>query len=287
MRPIPITRRAALLGTLTAAAAPVEPGIALERVNGHCLVSVLLDGHLARMVLDTGAGVSIVTRGAAARLGLPADPWVSSTLRGASGLLERHANVDVGVARAGAVRLFQQPGRGLSLPVTSSDLGGADGLLGGDVLQHYDIDLDIPNARLLLGAPGPAPPASETVHLQLLRRTLLLAPVTLDGHALLALVDTGAGASILNARGLYRLGLLAPQDDKVVTLQTVGGIAPARLHRFTEFRIGKLSIAKPTLITQTVPNAAYDLVLGLDVLARQRLRLSYATLTLQFAATGP
>jgi len=284
-----VGRRAALLGglaSLVAAAAPRATAIPIEVANGRCLVPVLLDGRPARMVLDTGAELTMVTRAAVARLGLRPDPWVSTTLRGAGGLVERHANVDIRVALAGPVALFQnRPGGGLNLPVTSSDLGGADGLLGGDILQHYTLDLDIPGATLALGAMHPPAAPPQAVKLQLLRRNLLLAPVLLDGHSLTALVDTGASASLLNARGLYRLGLVPAQvrQDPAIPMLTVGGESPARWHRFAELRVGPLSLRAPAVLTQTVPEAAYDLLLGLDVLGRQRLYLSYPSLTLAFA----
>jgi predicted aspartyl protease len=284
----PIGRRAALLGglaSLGAAAAPGEAAIPIDVSRGRCILPVLLDGRVARMVLDTGAELTVVTRAAVARLGLRPDPWVGTTLRGAGGLLERHANADAVSAQAGGIKLFQgQPGRGLSLPVTSSDLGGADGLLGGDVLRHYTLDLDIPNARLVLrGAVAPAQTAGAVL-LQPLRRDLLLAPVQLDGHALTALLDTGAAASLINARGLYRLGLLPARQvhDSLVPMQALGGESMVRRHRFGELRIGAVTVPEPTILTQAVPEPAYDLVLGLDVLGRQRLVLSYPGMTLQF-----
>jgi hypothetical protein len=201
-------------------------------------------------------------------------------------LLERHSNVDVREAVAGNVPLFQnRPGGGLSLPVTSADLGGADGLLGADVLQHYTLVLDIPGARLvLLKAPsvGRGPGA---VPLTLLRRDLLLAPVTLDEHRLTALVDTGSSTSMLTARGKIRLGL-APEQTQPNTVEqiwAVGGHSSAVPHRFSEFRIGGLIVPAPVFLMEDVPAAAYDLILGLDVLGRQRLVLSYSGLTLELA----
>jgi predicted aspartyl protease len=284
----PIGRRAALLGglaSLGAGAAAGDTTIQIDVSDGRCLVPVRLDGRAARMILDTGAEMSVVTGAAMARLGLRRDPWVGTTLRGAGGLVERRANVDVDVAQLGGMKLIQHPpGGALSLPVTSSDLGGADGLLGGDVLRHYVLDLDIPAARLALHGPESSPPSNGDVKLQSLRGDLLLAPVILDGHALTGLVDTGASVSLINARGLYRLGLVPALQvhDPAVSMLSVGGESIVRRRQFTSLRIGPLKLAAPNILTQPVPEAAYDLVLGLDVLARQRLLLSYPGLKLQF-----
>ena len=285
-----IGRRGALFGglaSLGAGAAPGDIAIPIDVSGRRCVVPVRLDGRVARMVLDTGAEISVITGAAMARFGLRRDPWVGTTLRGAGGLVERRANVDVGVAQLGGVKLIQHPpGGGLSLPVTSSDLGGADGLLGGDVLRHYVLDLDIPGGRLALHAPDNAQRGNSAVKLQLLRGDLLLAPVQLDGRTLTGLVDTGASVSLINARGLYRLGLVPALQvhDPAVPMQAVGGESIVRRRQFSELRIGALKVVEPTVLTETVPEAAYDLVLGLDVLARQPMRLSYPGLTLQFVS---
>ena len=284
-----IGRRAVVLGGvagLAAAAAPVAAVIPIEVVNRLCLVSVLLDGRVARMVLDTGAETTLVTRAAASRLGLRGDPWVSTTLRGAGGLLERHANVAVRQAVVGDFPLFQnRPGGGLSLPVTSADLGGADGLLGGDVLQHFTLVIDVPGGRVVLLTAASVGRAAGAVPLTLLGRDLLLAPVTLDGHRLIALVDTGSSTSLLTARGMVRMGLAAGQTgaDAVEALSGVGGRSAAVSHRFSAFRVGGVAVRDPVFFMEAVP-AAYDLVLGLDVLGRQQVVLSYGGLTLAFPA---
>ncbi len=277
-------RRAVMLGGAAAliAAANAPRGIALSLARGACLVRVLLDGRAALMVLDTGAERSILTQEATARLRLRRDPWIGTTLRGAGGLLERYANADIGHAEAGGVALFQRAlGAGLSLPVTGSTLGGADGLLGGDVLRHFTLVLDVPGGRLLL---LPSPMAGA-VRLSAFRLNLLLAPVRLDGRALVALVDTRASGTLVNARGAYRLGLGEAQTkgDAPAAMAGIGGVSQAVLHRFSRLQVGALSLEAPRLLVTAVPEAAYDMTLGLDVLGRQPVVISYADLSLGIA----
>jgi len=285
MEPIAIRRRGVLLGLLASSAgrASAAAGVAVEIIGQRCVVPVELDGRTARMILDTGAERTVVTRAAAVRLGLRADAWVATTMRGAGGLLESHANVDVGVASVGGMRLSQKLESGaLSLSVTGADLGGADGLLGGDLLRRYTVDLDFPRARLSLRQGEPA--ETDFVRLRPWGRDLLLASLRLDGVDLIGLVDTGAAASLVNARGLYRLGLSPERlaDDPVVSLVGLGGRIPARPHRFTELDFGGFGIARPLLLTAAVPEIGYDLTLGMDVLGRQRLVLSYSDMSLGF-----
>jgi hypothetical protein len=283
-----IGRRAVLLGGLASlgAVGPTDAAVPIAIANRRCIVPVLLDGRKARMVLDTGAERTVVTREAVKRLGLRLDLWVESTLRGAGGSLETHANADIGVATVAGVPLFQrQPGDGLSLAVTSADLADADGLLGADVLRHYALDLDFPRARLALRPAYQVAPAVETMRLRLLWPDLLLAPVRLDGHDLTALVDTGASASLVNARGLYRLDLTPERvgQDPAVSMMGLGGKFTAHLHRFAELGFGSLTVPEPLMLTAAIPEPAYDLTLGLDVLGQQRVLLSYVALTLGFS----
>jgi len=268
-------RRTLLVAALAAPAAYALPA---RRI----LVPVSLDGRLANMVLDTGAEISVLTLAAALRLGLKFDPWVQTTMRGAGGRLETHQNADVTHAMFGGVRLFQRPeARGLSLAVTRASLGGADGLLGGDILRHFTLDVNFPAATLSRGAIQ----TQATVPLQRLWPDLLLAPVLLDGHPLIALLDTGATTSLINARGLHHLDLApaALARDPATTTAALGGALTGRLHRFNTLRLGPLVLANPTILTAPVPEPAFDVILGMDVLGLQRVVINYASLTLGFA----
>ncbi len=280
-----ITRRAVLAGAAACMGAgrPPDAAIAMQAAGGVFLVPVLLNGRPARMVLDTGAERSIITRAAAIRLGLPFDPWVETTMRGAGGQLERHPNADVRAATLGGMALSQRAlQRGLSLAVTEFDIG-ADGLLGADVLRHFTLDFDAPRGRLAL-RPAGARPAPGAVALTPLWPDRLLAPVTLNGQHLTALLDTGAGASLINARGLHRLGLApaALATDAPASVAAIGGQLPARLHAFSELRLGGLIVQQPAILTADVPAPAFDMVLGLDLLGRQNMRLSWQPPTLAF-----
>jgi predicted aspartyl protease len=278
-----------LLGSIASiAAAPLPPGVAIpmDVADGRCVVRVLLDGKAARMVLDTGAERSVLTRAAATRLGLRRDLWVDTPMVGAGGLVETHPNVDAGTASLGGVALFQNPlARGLSLAVTNMPLGSADGLLGADVLCHHTLQLDMPRAQLLLQPAHAALAARNTVPLRPWARGLLLAPLRLDGQNLTALVDTGASATLINARGLYKLGLTPARlaQDPVVSTAGLGGSFHTQPHRFTALQCGQLIVPAPLLLTAPVPEAAFDAILGLDILGRQRFSLSYTSLRLGFA----
>jgi hypothetical protein len=259
-----LSRRAFVAGLL---AAPAAASSAAD------LVPVWLDGRPARLLLDTGAARSVLTLAAVRRLGLPGDAWVDTLLRGAGGRLESHRNADVAQASAGGLRLFQRPGQALSFSVTTQFLGAADGLLGGDILRHCDIAVSAAGTVALSPAGRLARPA-RGVALSPLFPDLLCVPVTLDGQALTALLDTGASASLLNARGLHRMGRLAAGPEGHI--QALGGATQVQAHRFARLVVGPLTIEGPTLLAAQVPEAAFDLILGLDIIGRGAFTISYA-----------
>ncbi len=266
-----LTRRALVLGALAA------PALAAPAAY---LVPVQLNDRPARLLLDTGATRSVLTLAAVRRLGLPSDGWVDTLLRGAGGRLESHDNADVAEARAGALRLFQRPGQGLSFAVTTQVFGGADGLLGGDILRHFDIAVSAAGA-VALRPPGTVSAAPPAVPLTTLFPDLLLAPVTLDGRRLTALVDTGATNSLINARGLHKLGRLGQGPSS--TIQALGGPAAVQAHEFQRLGLGPLTIERPVLLTAFVPELAFDLILGTDIIGRAGFAISYARRVLRLA----
>jgi hypothetical protein len=265
-----ISRRALMAGVLAAPAWAAATGE---------LAAVRLEGRPAQLLLDTGATRSVLTLNAVRRLGLRSDVWVDTLLRGAGGRLESHANADVAQASAGPLRLFQRPGQSLSFAVTTQVFGAADGLLGGDILRHVDIAVSEAGA-VALGPPGSAAAGAQSVPLTPLFPDLLLAPVTLDGHALTALLDTGASASLLNAKGLHKIGRLGAGMPG--TIQALGGPSGVQSHRFGRLTVGPLRLEGVDLLAAPVPEAAFDLILGLDVIGRGAFTISYVHRTLDF-----
>ncbi len=244
------------------------------RAGGLCFVSLLLDGRPARLLLDTGAQRSLLSLAAVRRLGLRLDPWVGTTLRGAGGRVETHQNAIVRSARFGGVDLYQAvPGAPLSLAVTTQLLA-ADGLLGGDVLKHTTLGVDAAAGVVTLAAVAPR---AGAVPLRLLWPDQLLAPVEVDGVALTALVDTGAAASLMNARGLYKLGRSAAAGQPGRTM-AIGGALAVRRVMFRRLQVGAVVIQDPVLLSAPVPERGFDMILGMDVLGRQRVVLSYGAL---------
>ncbi len=284
-----------------AACRPTTVATVPLRLEGNAaVVDVALGGTVAPMLLDTGAERTMVTTRAVAAYHLPLDAWVGTVMRGAGGQLEERRDAAVRTVALGDVVLRR---RGLSqqasLPVTAQDLGGSPpvaGLLGSDYLGSYDLDLDLAGGTLrLMDATGcagrflPWAGAYDAIPARPVPpRGTLLVPVTIDGHRLAANLDTGAGTSFVNARGMHALGLdaAALSADPGGRATAVGGTLELRRHVFSALQLGALRVERPALTVATVPQSGYDMLLGMDLLRGRRVWISYATAQV-FIQAGP
>lgn len=256
------------------------------------LVTVQVDGQPARFILDTGAERSIVSEAAAQRLGLRRDQWVGTTMGGIGGV-DRRPNAlprsfslgGVGLVRATLshdTSLVVTPGlRGLSADV-------ADGLLGRDYLSVFDLDLDMPARTLGLetvrdcsGRFLPWQTAYAAVPVTPVLGAAIVMPVSLNGVALRAMLDSGASSSLLAAPGMFKLHLDIAQvaGDPA---DVVGGVGPRsvvmRRHRFSMLTIGGRNDPNPEIWVAPVHlSPIVDMLLGMDWLIRRHVWISNAT----------
>ena len=279
-------RAAALIGAaLLAGCAPFPPGSAqcaarplavlpiATTANDWSVVAVQLDGQPVRMVIDTGASFSVISEATASRLGLERTPVKIRGLIGVGGISRRLAAIARHM-RLGDLLLDDQ-----RLEVADISVGlpraPVDGLLGSDILSAYDTDLDLRHATLTLNAPAgcaaPPPGWGPAMRVPVGRpyptNHLMTLPVRLDGHALTAIIDTGASGSILGAAAAQRAGVAAAQPgDKAVELGGIGSDHPAAFrHRFQSLSFGGGTFIRPSLLVGPV-EAYYDMILGADFL---------------------
>ena len=254
--------------------------------HGAPLVTLSINGGAAHLLLDTGAEKTTLTEAAARRLGLLADFDHAQTMKGVGG------NV-----RAGEVRpdLVTAGGRKLPeiafavVPTALPPVGEeeVDGLLGADMLGAYDIDLDIGHHLVRLydpaACPTPALPwrreyAEVSAHLS--RHRHVAFPVTLDGHKLTAFIDTGAQLTLLDRDAVADLGVsdAALGRDRSVLMQGVSRqIVAAREHRFERLGMADAVLLGPVVAVMPLRLDDADLLMGADLLMRERIWLSYAT----------
>lgn len=278
-----------LLGSQAHAACEVRERarVPLHVINGAVLVEVMVNDRPARMILDTGAQRSVVSKDSVRALDLALDEWVATTLRGVGGL-ERHRNALPRSLSLGGVALERRTTtRDTSLTVGTL-APGLDGLLGRDFLSLFDLDLDLPGSVVTLYAvsgctTGFLPWSRPYVALPVTNpaETALVVGVSLDGVPLRALLDTGAGTTVLAAPGMARMGLRL-EHLAASPSATVGGLGPRRVtgwrHQFRTLVIGDDVTEAPRLWVAPIRLAPItDMLLGADWLATRRMWISYAT----------
>jgi aspartyl protease len=254
---------------------------------------VEVNGIQATFVLDTGAQRSLVSIEAVQRLGLARDQWVGTTMSGIGGI-DRRPNANPRSLSLGGVKLARRTlnhDTSLTvgvLPHTHVGNQVIDGLLGRDFLSVFDLDLDVPDARLTIfevhdcagrflpwtGDYTPVPVTMATEH-------ALVLPVTLDDTPLRALLDSGSSASLLAAPGMFRLGLQA-SDLAADPAKQISGLGPrtivTHLHRFRSLQVGRQVIDAPTIWVAPIRlSPIVDMLLGADWLVSRRIWISYAT----------
>lgn len=253
--------------------------------HGLPLVSARINGAAVPLILDTGAEETVLTAAAALRLGLTSHREYPRSLRSVSGgIATGQARIESLAAAGGGVRDFFVLVGSLSLPSVAGVQPA--GLLGGDFLSHFDVDLDLADGRLRLYPPGCAPARPPwrirytTIPANLSIDGRLFFPVALDGHRLFAFIDTGAQVSTIDTAAAAGLGLSKAEiaGDPAARLRGISA-APveAHVHRFSWLRIGGETVRGPVLVVTALNLPDADIVLGLDFLHGRRVWFSYQT----------
>ncbi len=228
------------------------------------------------LVVDTGAGRTVLATSTVANLLLAHSQHEVTRLRGLGGTVSNadvYADIQLGGASFNA-RLAEA-----SLP----DIGG---LVGGDMLSDYDVEFDLPHHRLKLWRESGSCGAADlpwtgpraTIPINVIGGEQVRVPVTIDGKTLDAMLDSGAGLSILRADAAQRLGVTGASlaGDPDITVRGVGsGVVGVRMHRFDAVTVGAMPIGAVPIAVGEAEFGSADMLLGLDFLRARRVWLSY------------
>jgi predicted aspartyl protease len=257
------------------------------RIGPFAAVPSTINGGPSLLVVDTGASHTVLSMDVAERNGVTVDPQhvVRSTGIGGTatfplGRIDRMMLGGIPVAQP-MVTLIP------TVPL-------ADGNVGMDILGDIDLDIDMPDGRITMHrgrlCPGRGPPwgvaAVEVATVARMpqnpapaaRPRMLLVRMTLDGVPALALLDTGAGRTVVSKAFAAKLGI----DDAALArgprLPLIGlslDEGEGRTWQFREARLGGAVYPAPSLIVADLHDADFDLVVGMDFLAGHRVWLSY------------
>lgn len=255
----------------------------LHVVDGYVLVPATVAGTPVQFLLDTGAEDMLIEPAIADALQLP--------LRGMIRIYGTGGSQDAQVVSLPGLRLGDAalPARSApvaALPITLRTTPPLAGLLGASVLSQFDIDLDIPGGRMALFLAGECPvPPGVVLPLDLTRSGEAFIPVRVNGQALLAQIDTGSRPNILTTAAARRLGIAVP-----TSANTAPGIDGQRLplgHTQIRLGLGDGPDAPTPVSIGPLQLERGEMLLGLDVLARQRMWISYARRQISFARPAP
>ena len=248
-------------------------------------VPVTIDGHDGVMELDTGAGRTLISRTFATSMHLQADPHHWSAEFDMGGMSQRQPDVLVGQITFGGRTVTPT-----HLPVIDmvqrSD-GGAPfaGYLGADLLQQFDLDIDVQMSRLTLwqvsGCRGDFLPWHDgRTSLPVDRSSFgwLIVHPRINGHTVAAIFDTGATWDAVRQDTAKRVGVRADRFKRRIHPDGVFSRAlDLRVGWATEIDIGRLRRTNQpvAVIAKSVPGV--QMLIGLPVMHQHRVWISYAT----------
>lgn len=269
------------------------------------VVPVTINGVDKGMVLDTGADTTQLSRAAAEELKLnihPSRDRMHAEARDVSG------NISTSAATVPSLRFGKVGFQDIELhiwpdPDFSRRTPQLAGMLSRDLLFDYDVDVDFGTGILKLfsqdhcyGAVNYWQPRTIAAMRIALRGGQIHIPVSLDGHTLDAVIDTGSQYTILSMPVARRLFGLSPDSPGVTPLGVVnnGPALNSYMHTFASLSFGGVTVLTPDMMllpdrmarggdrTQQTGNRALlntglpDLTIGMDVLRHLHIYLAPA-----------
>ncbi len=268
--------------------------------DGHATVPAKIEGQVVGMIVDTGASDSTITPQAAAQLGLrPIKDYPrSASVGGVDGAaffeVDRIHEMVLGGVTYRNIAMWQSA-IGARMGKPTDEL--VAGLLGADLLAHYDVALDEPASSLMLytaqSGCGPIAPPDGSGHarwsavpIEVSEGDKLLVDVLVNGQPVRAVLDTGAAGALMSPAAARRIGLAT--GGRMVR---VGGIGEDQVtgsvQRLASLAVGGIKLANTSLLVaaQSLPVLQdADMLLGTTLLARVPVMISYRSHTLWLKA---
>lgn len=240
--------------------------------TGRFTIPVSINGVSKRMMVDTGAAMSLISRDVVSEFKLTEQPAYDKSLMGFSGAVYKNM---VEIAEFG---LGKMRGENFKIVVKNEWMDAA-GLLGNDFLFYHDLDFDFANAKLHLISPDHCPgqvvywtkEAYGVVPFEFINNHIRV-EVKLDGQPVVAILDTGAPDTVMGARRVSRI-FDVPYADLV----------KSRQYPFKTLEFGSVNVVHPdiALVSDNDTDVLGDgprhvsMIIGMTVLRQLHLYISY------------
>ena len=267
-------------------------------------VPVELGGKSRELLLDTGAGFTMVDQSLVDELGLQTRESSVRTFDLAGRASDRYVETSFKLGRLGYPKFSLQVGTGLQ----EAGEPAMTGLLGTSFLAFFDVAIDPAGKSLDLVLPDHCPdqvifwPTTAVAKIPLdFTDYTLIVEVKLDGKPVKAILDTGAATSTLRINTAERLFDLKPGSPDTPASGVLNGNERFTTyhHVFKTLDFGGVNVAnididlipdrvtrefreKPTgsLIGVVPQSVAAPMLIGMDVLRHTRFYISYKARTL-------
>jgi hypothetical protein len=244
--------------------------ISLKRLGNHFYVSCNLNGRSTRLIVDTGAGGTVIASGTLKSLRTPLTER-QGKVYGFLGLAAR--NIKVGEIKDFQVGPYQagtQPVGAWDFSYHISPRGsGMDGLLGFDFLHRHQAIIDCFRMHLFLKSPS-APSSSAAlgaglkaggcteIPMQYVAYHGLTVPVRINGRSGYLVIDTGMTHTLLNQQAIAGLNMPLASAARLErggwAMQDVGRhVSSVQLTHFATMEIGNFSVPSQWVLVGDLP----------------------------------
>lgn len=269
-------------------------------------VAVTIEGHPAKLMIGIADGSQLWNAQAKA-FGL--------ALREGPRMMDGTGRFSEDAARVGSLTLGSMETGNFWTQITADpDFAGADGVLGTDMMMRYDIDLDFAHQRMNYFTAEQcegagvywSPNKVTSVRMEAYGRVVYV-PVMLDGHKIIAALDTTADKTFLNPAVAEKLFGLKSKSLEPGSVRESGGVMNAGIERFASLALGGLTFDNPPIaipfdtlsqstreyhanhiianrfhLSQMLP----DMIIGMDVLKQTHLYISFQDQRIYVSAAG-
>lgn len=274
-------------------------------------VPVTVNGKPKTFLLDTGGAWSQLSPEAAAELKL--------TIKTASGvqMFDMYGNVVNGQYVTADVGIGLLTAKNTDLMV--SNVGGMDGIFAPDFMMNYDVELDFAGRKMnyfltnhcegrVVYWPATALAVVPFRGWNSFRDTHMTVPVSLNGHEIIATIDTGATGTTLHEDTARALFGLTPDSPGAVPLGTMGKTEKKVFGwTFKTLTMGGITITNPRVrvipdlvggrgmdtlaadshVRRITDNMAPTMLIGMDVLRQLRVYIASKEKKLYVTAATP
>jgi predicted aspartyl protease len=278
------------------------------------LVPVTINGNAEKLVLDTGGVSTQLDAATAQKLGLRIEDSRLITFDAAGNASAQQVNIE-------SFQLGRQSAGNIMLQIAPSNYDADNtvvGLLSTDLFRAYDIDLDFAARRLNYFSQDHC----EGAAVYWPERPLSIVPfhltdghvtvaVKIDGHALRAVIDTGAEGTVMLTTAASEIFGLTPGSAEMPEAVTPGTSDPQMKyysHKFSSLSFGDVRMANPNIVIMAnrigagpgmtkstilgVVNDPFNrvqtnqLIIGMDVLKQLHLYIAYGERRLYISPAG-